>query len=159
MKALDLLNDIVVFDMDGVLNKYDFTDLGFKMQSEKEWVKLNMVMNPYEFAAKTSLFDELIEKKNSMDIYALSVATSNFEQNNKMSFLEENYPNFREDNILFVSDKAYKVEVLKYLRELYDNSSKRDKTIVMIEDNVETLSDIISLNNDKIKCYLVSDFI
>lgn len=159
MKALDLLNDIVVFDMDGVLNKYDFTDLGFKMQSEKEWVKLNMVMNPYEFAAKTSLFDELIEKKNSMDLYVLSVATSNFEQNNKISFLEENYPNFREDNILFVSDKAYKVEVLKYLREIYDNSSKRDKTIVMIEDNVDTLSDIISLNNDKIKCYLVSDFI
>lgn len=31
MKSLDLKDDIVVFDIDGVLAKYDFGDLGKKI--------------------------------------------------------------------------------------------------------------------------------
>lgn len=39
MKPLDLKNDIVVFDIDGALAKYDFGDLGKKIMPEHEWIQ------------------------------------------------------------------------------------------------------------------------
>jgi len=159
MNPLDLKDDIVVFDMDGVLNRYNFPELGFKIYSEEGWIRKNMEIDVYSFAEKTSLFDELIESKNSMDLYICSAAGTSFEQTNKIRFLEEKYPNFREDNIIFVGKTEFKIEVLKYLRDLYDSHGKQDKRIVIIEDTVSVLDAVEKLNNPMIKCYLVSDFI
>ena len=159
MRPLDLIDDIVIFDMDGTLNKYDFKELGFKIMEEHEWVRMNMQIDAYEFAEKTTLFGELIEKKNPMDMYVLSCAGCSFEQNNKINFIMREYPNIREEHIVFVAQSRYKVDIIKELREIYDKSHKQDKRIVIIEDNIGVLQDIENLHNDRIKCYLVSDFI
>lgn len=159
MNPLDLKDDIVVFDMDGVLNKYDFGDLGFKIVTEHEWVRRNMAMDMYSFIKKTSIFDELIKEKNPMDMYVLSTAYSSFEQNNKINFLDREYGKFREDNIIFVARDEFKVDILKELRTIYDNSKKKDKRIVLIEDTVRIMASVEELHDDRIKCYLVSDFI
>ena len=159
MNPLDLKDDIVVFDIDGVLVKYDFGKLGFKIMPEKEWIRANMQMDMYSFMEKTSIFDELISTLNPMNMYVLSVASSSFEQNNKINFILENQPNIREDNIIFVSQNEYKVEILKELREIYDKARKGHKRIVMIEDNTLIMASIEELKDERIRCLLVSDFI
>lgn len=49
MDTLDLKNDVVVFDVDGVLAKYDFGDLGKKIIPEHEWIVKNMQKDMYKF--------------------------------------------------------------------------------------------------------------
>lgn len=160
MQPLDLINDIVVFDMDGVLNKYDFGELGVKIMSEHEWVRANMIVDMYStYIEKTTLFDELIEQKNPMDMYVLSTAFSSFEQNNKLNFLEQAYPNIRPEHVMFVARDEFKVDILKELREVYDKEGKQDTRIIIIEDTVGIMASVEELHNDKIKCYLISDFI
>lgn len=159
MKPLDLVDDIVVFDIDGVLGKYDFGPLGFKIVDEHKWIIENMKCNMYNTVEKTSLFDELIEEKNAMDMYILSVALSSYEQENKKEFILRCYPNIREEHIIFVAKPEYKVDVMKRLRCIYDNGKKSKKRIVLIEDNVGTMADIERVGNDKLRCFLVSDFI
>lgn len=159
MNPLDLKDDIVVFDLDGVLSKYDFGELGFKLVSEHEWVRANMQMDMYSFVQKTHLFDELISEKNPMDIYVLSTAYTSFEQTNKINFLDREYGNIREDNIMFVARDEFKLDILKELRDIYDNAGKQDKRIVLIEDTVRIMASVEELHDDRIKCYLVSDFI
>ena len=159
MKPLDLKDSVIVFDMDGVLSKFDFGDLDIKIVPEHEWAKMNMMEDMYKYVQKTSIFDELIDVKNSMDMYVLSQTLSSFEQNNKINFLERNYPNIREDNIIFVGDTNIKIDILKGLREILDNTGKADVDLVIIEDSLSVLLDVTELNNPKIKCYMISDFI
>lgn len=159
MKPLDLKDSVIVFDMDGVLSKFDFGDLDIKIVPEHEWAKMNMMEDMYKYVQKTRLFDELIDTKNSMDMYVLSQTLSSFEQNNKINFLERNYPNIREDNIIFVGDTNIKIDILKGLREILDNTGKADVDLVIIEDSLSVLLDVTELNNPKIKCYMISDFI
>ena len=159
MKPLDLKDSVIVFDMDGVLSKFDFGDLGIKIVPEHEWAKMNMMEDMYKYVQKTRLFDELIDTKNLMDMYVLSQTLSSFEQNNKINFLERNYPNIREDNIIFVGDTNIKIDILKGLREILDNTGKADVDLVIIEDSLSVLLDVTELNNPKIKCYMISDFI
>ena len=159
MKPLDLKDSVIVFDMDGVLSKFDFGDLDIKIVPEHEWAKMNMMEDMYKYVQKTSIFDELIDTKNSMDMYVLSQTLSSFEQNNKINFLERNYPNIREDNIIFVGDTNIKIDILKGLREILDNTGKADVDLVIIEDSLSVLLDVTELNNPKIKCYMISDFI
>ena len=157
MTLAELKDDILVFDIDGTLTKYDFPE--FKIADKNEWVPLNIKRNVYTDAKPIHLFDELLESKNSSDLYILSVAFSSFEQNNKLDMLERLFPMFREDNIFFVAHDQFKVYILQYLRELYDKEGKEHKRIVLIEDNVNIMSSIENLRNKRIKCYLLSDFL
>ena len=159
MNPLDLKNDIVVFDLDGVLAKYDFGELGIKLVSEHEWVRANMQRSMYEFVQKTSLFNELIAEKNENDMYVLSTAFSSFEQKSKIDFLAREYSAFKESNIIFVARDEFKVDILKELREIYDNTNKHYKRIVLIEDTVKIMASVEELHNENIRCFLVSDFI
>ena len=158
MSKPNLNNAVIAFDMDGVLNKYKFGVLGIQGLDAPQWVEANMLRNMYNFAEKTSAFDEIIESKNPMDMYVISVALTSFEQTNKLSFLEEHYPAIREEHAIFVGDTKYKVEVLKTLRQILDQTGKANKDLVMIEDDARVLLDITKLDNPRIKCYLVSDF-
>lgn len=157
MKLAELKDDILVFDVDGTLTKYDFPE--FKIAGKEEWISANIKRNMYTDAKPVHLFDEILESKNSSDLYILSVAFSSFEQNNKLEMLERLFPMFREDNIMFVADDSFKIYVLKYLRDLYDKEGKEHKRIVLIEDNVGIMSSIENLRDKRIKCYLLSDFI
>lgn len=159
MKPLDLKNDIIVFDIDGVLAKYDFGTLGGKIFTEHEWIQRNMQKDMYKFIQRTHLFDELIQEKDSNDLYILSTAFSSFEQNNKIEFLGREYGKFREDNIYFVARDEYKVDILKELREIYDKEGKLYKRIVLIEDSVQIMASVEELRNERIRCFLISDFI
>ena len=159
MNPMDLRNDIVVFDMDGVLTQYNFEELGVKVLPEQEWIRENMQRDMYKFVKKTSLFDELINNMNPMDMYVLSTAFTSFEQNNKINLIEEQYGNIREDNIIFVAKDEYKAIILQELRDIYDKSNKQNKRIILIEDTARIMISVEELKDNRIKCYLISDFI
>ena len=54
---------------------------------------------------------------------------------------------------------VFKIDILKGLREILDNTGKADVDLVIIEDSLSVLLDVTELNNPKIKCYMISDFI
>lgn len=159
MKLFDLQNDILVFDIDGVLARFNFPTFGKKVYDGHDWVTQNIRFDMYSFIEKTNLFDELIASKDSMDIYVLSEAKCSYEQHSKIDFIDREYPNIREDNIIFVGDQKYKIDVLKELRNIYDSVDKTDKRIVMIEDTLEVMVAVENLEDENLRCFLVSDFI
>lgn len=159
MNLLDMKDDIVVFDLDGVLARYNFGELGRKMYGEHEWVAMNMELDMYAYIQRTHLFDHFIHENNPDDMYVLSTAFSSFEQANKIEFISREYSNIKKEKIYFVSRDEYKIDVLKELRNIYDNMGKTDKRIVFIEDSAKILGTVEDLQDPRIKCFLVSDFI
>lgn len=159
MKLTDLKESVVVFDMDGVLNRFDFSTLNIRMVPDHDWAEMNMIEDAYRYVQKTNIFSNLISTKNSDDVYVLSAALTSFEQANKKRFLNREYPNIKDDNMMFVGETRFKIDILKGLREILDKSGKSHMDIVMIEDSIGVLLDVSKLNNPRIKCYLVSDFL
>ena len=157
MKLEDLKNDIVIFDVDGVLGKFDFGELGFKILEKEEWLKFNMECDAYAYVQKTSFFDEFIKKHPY--VMALSVACCSFEQDNKVRFILKNYPTIQREDIMFVSEDCLKVEVLKQLRINLDKAGLHNKRLVLIEDTSRIMGSVEKLKNEKIKCFLLSDFL
>ena len=159
MTKPNLDNAVIVLDMDGVLNKFDFGELQFKIVQDHEWAELTMLKDTYYFVRKTCIFDSLIESKSQSDLYVLSAALTSYEQNSKIAFLNREYPKINKDNVIFVGDAKFKIDILKGLRKILDKTGKEHMDLVMIEDTVSVLSDITKLNDDRIKCYLLSDFV
>ncbi len=149
-------NVILAFDMDGVLVSLDFTTLQRKCYDKDEWIQANMTFNPYNFVRKTTLFDEVIRKKDSEKLFLASVTHTMHESNNKIKYLKNNYPNIKEQNMYFVSDEESKIMLLRVMLAKPDKESCR---IVLVEDSFSTLNKIESLNNDRLKCIHISDFI
>ena len=141
------------------INKFDFSTLNIKIVPDHDWAKMNMLEDAYKYVQKTNIFDELINTKNPMELFVLSATLTSFEQANKLSFLEREYPNIRRDNVMFVGETKFKIDILQGLREILDNTGKSHMDLVIIEDSMSVLLDVTKLNNPKIKCYLVSDFI
>lgn len=158
MNPLDLKDDIVVFDIDGVLAKFDFGN-GKKFYEDESWVQLNMNKDMYKNIERTSLFNDLIEELDPSRIYVISMACTSFEQNNKLKFIDK-IGKIRADHVFFVANDKYKKTVLQELRYKYDRSSNNwDKRIVMIEDSCSIMADIEMLQDEKLRCFVVSDFI
>lgn len=159
MKLTDLKDSVVVFDMDGVLNKFDFSTLNIKIVPDHDWAKMNMMEDAYKYVQKTNIFDKIISAKNSEDVYVLSAALTSFEQANKINFLNREYPNIKNSNMMFVGETRFKIDILQGLREILDKNGKSHMDVVIIEDSMSVLLDVSNLDNPRIKCYLVSDFI
>lgn len=160
MTLQDLKDCVLVFDVDGVLVRYNFRDEvgGFRLRDQSSWIQANAKYDLYSSAEGTIIFDNII-KENKYEVYILSVAFTSFEQNSKIKYLTNRFSNLKAENIIFVGDKAIKVEMMKFLREKLDNDGLTDVPLVLIEDTVSTMIDVESMHNDMIRCHLVSDFI
>lgn len=160
MKLNELKDCILVFDVDGVLVRYDFRDedSGLMLKDKHTWIKANVKKDVYASAVGTELFDELI-KNHKYDVHILSVVFSSFEQKSKVKYLMNRFPNLKEENLIFVGDKNIKLDMMKILREKLDDEGLYDIPLVLIEDTVPTMLMIESLHDERIRCYLISDFI
>lgn len=161
MKITDFQSDLVFFDIDGVLAKYDFGN-NRKIYGEDDWIKLNMKCNPYLTIGYTTFFDKFIESKS--DTHILSVSYSNYEIDNKIQFIKTRYPNIKRENMHFVADSRFKATMLEQLYKDYITlnpieATKKKVRAILIEDSVQVMYSIDSLHNQNIKCYLVSDFL
>lgn len=153
-----LKDNILVFDIDGTLCKYNFQDFERKGFDAHSWIRLNMIKDMYDCSKPIKLFDDIIESHNQNNMYILGVACSSFEQRNKVNFIHKNFPKFRYENIIFVSDNCFKYDVLEELQIIYKQMGYTKK-IILIEDNASIMLDIELKDNHSIKCMLISDFI
>lgn len=160
-KALEYLKDkIAIFDMDGVLTRYDFQELGKGFLTD-EWISINVKQNLYlDKGSKTELFDEAIKELGN-NAWVLSVALTIFEQRNKIEVLQALYPTIPEEQILFCAESRYKIPLIESLikhNKLHNNTNKK---IVLIEDKEELVYDFVGRYKGKetpFELRLVSDF-
>lgn len=152
-----LLNNILVFDIDGTLAKYEFPNYRTKCFEYKEWALNSMLDGDmYKDAIPTSLFKDIIEKHESKELYILGTCLTSFEASSKIKFLQKHYPNIPQENIIFVGSNDLKYVILE---GLYQNLMPEDKNIIMIEDNPNIMGDIETKKHPNIKCMLISDFL
>lgn len=159
MNISELKDDMIVFDIDGVLAKFDFQKNNRKCWNENDWSRINITQNPYNNVVKTRLFDDIIKQKKPEDLCVLSTALTSMEQQNKISFIRKQYSKIPSDQIMFVADDKYKIIVLEALRKSLDNMGKTGKKISMIEDSFSILLSIQEYNHPAIRCFHISDFI
>lgn len=147
--------DIIFWDIDGVLAKYDFPLYNKKVFEYHEWVKLNILNDVYIDVEPTTFFDDFINT-NSNKQYILSVAMTSSEMESKIRFIQNKYKGiFSKNDIIFVSNGQYKVDALLAMSQKL-NSYYR---IVMIDDDASVMASIENLNNHKIRCFTLSDFL
>lgn len=158
MKLNKLNNNVLVFDVDGTLVRYNFPTLGVKCFEPHEWIQLNARDNMYKhYIEKTNLFDEVIAN-NLEHVYTLSAALTSYEQNNKIEFINSTWK-IEKEHILFVSELQYKIDMLKILRDKYNSKGDSTKDIILIEDDSSVMMQIEQARLHGIHCYLVSDFV
>lgn len=157
-KIMDLIYDeesIVVFDIDGVLAKYEFGERNHNSCSDEEWDKDTVyhATMVYGSAKPSRLFQELIQHKRakSSNVYACSVA-SHGEDDAKTSFVRRYY-DIPEGNIFLVRDKLHKLQVLNSIKMRHPNVP--DEKIIIVEDTIKTLT-YIQENSNYSTCHVSS---
>lgn len=153
-KILELINDkdsVVVFDIDGVLAKYEFGEHNHNSCSDAEWDadaehQSELV---YSSAKPVRFFQKLILDKRN--VYACSVA-SHGEEKAKKAFIRRHYA-IPEENIILVDNKLDKLQALHNIKAKYPDIP--DRLVVMIEDTVKTLT-YIQENSGYSTCHVSS---
>lgn len=144
-----LKEEIVVFDIDGVLASYEFGD---KCHTADVWDEafISADDNPYCTVGPLPVLQEFISNMPKEHVYVCSVADA-CEAKAKAAFVTRHYDIFPE-NIRLVDNKAKKIEVLEELSQQYPN-----KSIALVDDTVKTLDQIHS-DSDFVTVHITSFF-
>jgi len=104
---LEKLKDkYVFFDIDGTLSEYRYNDrLYASRDNEIGCQSLNdLLFNDLFYQARPlKTMQNIISKLDSDKIFVLGACVTNNEAIQKYKWLEENYPNFKKDHIIFVN--------------------------------------------------------
>lgn len=138
-------NSIVVFDIDGVLAKYEFGENNHNYCSEEEWNKFAFHYSKqiYDKSKPVHTFQTLVWSKGASNVYACAVADE-FADEAKKSFVRRFYA-IPEENIFFVKSKEHKLELLHDIK--LHNQNLDDEEIILIDDNVSTLTYVQERSN------------
>lgn len=152
-----LKDKVVVFDLDGVLCKFKYTDdtsynlLPFKNEEDivNEYTKDNDL---YKYAEPVKVMQYIISKLNIENVYILSLTRENIRKW-KYNWIDKYYNSIKKENIIY-TDTAY--EKLNHLKEL--KSKYPNKEIVFVEDTADTL---IKVNDEQLDiiCIHISSFL
>lgn len=152
-----LNNKVVVFDLDGVLCKFKYTDansnnlLPFKdeISIENEYTKNNDL---YEYAEPIKIMQYIISKLEKDNVYILSMTQDNVRKW-KHNWIEKYYNVIKKENIIYTYTVDEKLDHLRKLKLKYPN-----KEIVFVEDRAETL---IKVNDEELDiiCIHISSFL
>lgn len=144
---------IVFFDFDGVLGSYQATTSKVHIP-EREYIARQVLNdNPYSATKAPSTIVNLIKQLDSNKVYVLSGADSSFEQKNKIEFIKKNYPSIKPEHIIFVSSQKYKVVIIHSMWERYFCNILSKQDIVMIDDEIPTIS---LIEDAGFTCYHIS---
>lgn len=156
-EKITFLNDkIVVFDLDGVLCKFKYTDdYNYNLLPCEDKVE---VVNKYgenndfyKYGKPNKIMQYIISKLNMENVYILSMTQENIRKW-KTNWINSNYEKIKKENIIYTYNVDEKLEYLRNLKAKYT-----DKEIVFVEDRAETL---IKVNEEKIDiiCIHISSF-
>lgn len=150
-----------IFDCDGVLSIPSYESdtsfrrcVGFPQDVWKE--KVLWDNNLYRYCTAPDVFVDLISElvSTKKDFYCVTVCENSFEYNNKVKFLIERYGDaFNYSNVIFVSNKAEKINIMKALQA---QRAYKCSEVVLVEDDYETC---INANNDGFTALHVSSFL
>ncbi|MGN0302322.1 MAG: hypothetical protein ACI4BI_05550 [Anaerotardibacter sp.] len=136
----DYLKDqVVVFDIDGVLASYEFSHF---CHSADIWEEafISADNNPYCEVGPLPALQEFIKEMPAEHVFVCSVADE-YEKEAKQAFVLRHYP-IEASHIAFVEDKTKKVSFLEELSQRFP-----DKAIALVDDTVKTLDQIHSESN------------
>ena len=137
---LEKLKDkYVFFDVDGTLSEYRYNDklysggrpeLGCQTLEDLLFSKLFSKARPLKTMRK------IVSNLDSNKVFVLGTIVTNNEIEQKYTWLKENYPNIKHENICFISSTMLKPEViLEYCKHL--NINKED--VVFVDDRLDVL--------------------
>lgn len=150
-----LLGKKVFFDFDGVLATIQATPSKVFVENN-EYVKMHIRGdNVYCATRAPKVLKRVIDSMNPEDVYLLSMVATSFEANNKRKFITDNYPKFKQENMIFVGGNEYKSIVIEEMYKSEAFGRIRRKDIVLVEDTSEI---IISVEALGFTCYHVSTF-
>lgn len=129
----------VFFDVDGTLSEYRFNDKLYSggcpelgCQSLEDLLFSNLFAN----ARLLKNMQNIISQLNSDKIFVLGTIVTNNEINQKYKWLEENYPNIKKENIIFISSTMMKPNVIiEYAKKLDINL----QDTVFVDDRLDVL--------------------
>ena len=135
----NLKEKYVFFDVDGTLSEYRFKDqlyggrcpeLG--CQSLEDLLFSNLFLNVRPLKTMQNVISNLDPDK----VFVLGTIVTNNEINQKYKWIEENYPNIKKDNIIFISSTMLKPDVIiEYAKKLNINVSDT----VFVDDRLDVL--------------------
>ncbi len=151
-KIKDLLREkdnVLVFDMDGVLAIMEWGEYNHFDDTDDEWVKThNTATNLYTEQYVSKRMQDYLADKNKSDVYVISKAFTDAERNSKIEFAFKYY-GIPKENSYFVESNEEKVNVLSDIINNHPNVEKRK--IVMIEDTTSILNEV----KEKLGCSTV----
>ena len=129
----------VFFDVDGTLSEYRFNDKLYSggcpelgCQTLEDLLFSNLFANARPLKNMQSIISQL----NSDKIFVLGTIVTNNEINQKYKWLEENYPNIKKENIIFISSTMIKPNVIiEYAKKLDINL----QDTVFVDDRLDVL--------------------
>ncbi|MFR8233119.1 MAG: hypothetical protein ACLVA2_01720 [Clostridia bacterium] len=146
----------VFFDVDGTLSEYRFNDKLYSggcpelgCQSLEDLLFSNLFAN----ARPLKNMQNIISQLDSDKVFILGTIVTNNEINQKYKWLEENYPNIKKENIIFISSTMMKPNVIiEYAKKLDINL----QDTVFVDDRLDVLRKAEELG---IKAYHPSSFV
>lgn len=129
----------VFFDVDGTLSEYRFNDKLYSggcpelgCQSLEDLLFSNLFAN----ARPLKNMQNIISQLNSDKVFVLGTIVTNNEINQKYKWLEENYPNIKKENIIFISSTMMKPNVIiEYAKKLDINL----QDTIFVDDRLDVL--------------------
>ena len=129
----------VFFDVEGTLSEYRFNDKLYSggcpelgCQTLEDLLFSNLFANARPLKNMQSIISQL----NSDKIFVLGTIVTNNEINQKYKWLEENYPNIKKENIIFISSTMMKPNVIiEYAKKLDINL----QDTVFVDDRLDVL--------------------
>ena len=129
----------VFFDVDGTLSEYRFNDKLYSggcpelgCQSLEDLLFSNLFAN----ARPLKNMQNIISQLDSDKVFILGTVVTNNEINQKYKWLEENYPNIKKENIIFISSTMMKPNVIiEYTKKLDINL----QDTVFVDDRLDVL--------------------
>ncbi len=149
-------NTIYVFDIDGVLSAFEYSenDARHNFCTEKQWANAtsNAIVYPHARPLKTM---QRFIKKNRKRCYVCSWETNPVFMKQKEDFVLKYY-GITKDRVFFVKSNKEKLITLFYIKtNLHPSCSKKE--ICMVDDNIDVLSHIY--NNSEFTTIHISSFL
>ena len=137
---LEKLKDkYVFFDVDGTLSEYRYNDKlynGDRPELGCQTLEDLLFSNLFSKARPLKTMQKIVSNLDSNRVFVLGTIVTNNEIEQKNTWLKENYPNIKRENICFISSTMLKPEViLEYCK--YLNINKED--VVFVDDRLDVL--------------------
>ena len=138
-------NNILVFDVDGVLATLEWGNHNHYELDDDAWTKIcEDGTNCYTEACVCNKMKSFLSDKDMKKIYVVTKVGNNHEGNFKKEFVNKYY-NIPQENVYFVEKDCEKKERLSQIKEKYQELE--DYQIIMIDDTVNVLNDIMEKTN------------